>query len=48
MEEKIYEVRMDGNVIASEMPLEVALTLIGAMFEKYYARNSNDRNNHSA
>ena len=26
----------DGNVVAKDMTLEVATTLIGALFEKYY------------
>ena len=36
MREILYFIEVDGNVVAKDMTLEVATTLIGALFEKYY------------
>ena len=36
MEEILYFVEVDGNAVAKDMTLEVATTLISALFEKYY------------
>ena len=38
MIEQRYFVLMNGNVLADDMPLDMALVLVEAVFEKYHAQ----------
>lgn len=38
MIEQRYSVLMNGNVVADDMPLDIALVLVEAAFEKYHAQ----------